>query len=267
MKKFETTHKPLGVIVIIHGAMEHHGRYKWLAQKWNEAGYHVIMGDLPGQGLTERSNLGHIQSFVQYLTEVKSWIFEAYSYELPVFLLGHSMGGLIAIRLLEEGTYNLAGVILSSPCLNLVHKPNAVLNTVSYVLNLFKPKLRMDSGVSPSLATRNKEVIDADAGDTLYVKKVSVRWFRELVSAMRAAFLRNENFQDLPLLVMQGGDDRIVDKHAVKKWFHFCPAHEKHYKEWPNFYHEIFNEPEREEVFNFTRKFVEGCLFGIGYNL
>ena len=266
MKKFETLKKPLGVVVIVHGAMEHHGRYRWLTQKWNEAGYHVIMGDLPGQGLTERSNSGHVHSFVQYLTEVKKWVFEAYTYELPVFILGHSMGGLIVIRLLEEGNYNLAGVILSSPCVNLAHRPSAFLDSISHILNIVNPKLRIESGVTPSLATRNREVIEADAVDTLYVKKVSVRWFRELVSAMNTAFTRNEDFQDLPLLIMQGGDDRIVDKVAVKKWFHYCPANEKHYKEWPGLYHEIFNEPERDEVFTFARKFAESCLLGIGYD-
>ena len=74
MWKWETEGDAKGVIVIIHGAMEHHGRYKWVTQMWLSAGYHVVTGDLPGQGMTTRAYRGHIDSFDEYLDEVKSWM-------------------------------------------------------------------------------------------------------------------------------------------------------------------------------------------------
>ena len=102
MWKWEAEGEPKAVVVIIHGAMEHHRRYGWLIEKWRLSGFHVIMGDLPGHGLTSRAGRGHIDSFDEYIFEVKDWIQAAYRFELPVFLIGHSMGGLIAIRLLQE---------------------------------------------------------------------------------------------------------------------------------------------------------------------
>lgn len=72
MWKWEVT-EPRGVVVMVHGAGEHHGRYEWLAKKWNEHGFDVIMGDLPGQGKT-RGRRGHIQSFGQYLDAVEEWL-------------------------------------------------------------------------------------------------------------------------------------------------------------------------------------------------
>lgn len=266
MWKWEAEGTAKAVIVMVHGAMEHHGRYKWLAQMWKSSGYHVVMGDLPGQGITTRAFRGHIDSFEEYLDEVKIWLEAAYEYSLPVFLFGHSMGGLIAIRLLqEEDEWDIAGIILSSPCLGLKRQPSKLLNFLSYGLNVVYPQFKVDSGLDTELITRNKDVREVDANDTLYVTKVSVRWYRELIEAIKQAFEEIPELQDVPLLVMQGGEDRIVDKKAVREWFNYNQLSEKQFKEWPNLYHEIFNEPEREDVFRYALSFVETRLRILGY--
>jgi lysophospholipase len=265
MWKWEAEGEAKAVIVMVHGAMEHHRRYGWLIEKWRLSGFHVIMGDLPGQGMTTRSRRGHIDSFDEYLDEVRDWIQAAYQFDLPVFLLGHSMGGLISIRLLQEEKMNLAGVILSSPCLGLIKKPSKLIDILSIGLNMIIPSLRMDSGLTVEMATSNQDVRDADANDTLYVKKVSVRWYRELINAIKLGFEKLDKIQDVPLLVMQGGDDLIVNKKTVSEWFNLAPFSEKRYKEWPKYYHEIFNESDREDAFEYAKDFVSSQLKAIGY--
>ncbi len=245
-----------GVVVIIHGAMEHHGRYKWLIDEWNASGFHVVTGDLPGQGTRAGNTSGHIQQFDVYLQTVKSWLQTAREFELPITLFGHSMGGLIAIRLLEEEKLPIDCVVLSSPCVGLVHKPNTMLNLISQVINKVYPRFRMESGIAPELATRNIEVIENDQNDPLYITKVSVRWYREMVAAMTHALNQVNHYPNVPSLIMQGDDDRIVDKSAVAKWFEACPAHDKEFVMWDNCYHEIFNEPERADVFRKSLQFV-----------
>ena len=265
MWKWEAEEEPKAVVVIIHGAMEHHRRYGWLIEKWRLSGFHVIMGDLPGHGLTSRAGRGHIDSFDEYIFEVKDWIQAAYQFNLPVFLIGHSMGGLIAIRLLQEEKMKLAGVILSSPCLGLVKKQPKLLSLMAYGLNVVMPSFRLNTGLTIDMATRNDEVREADMNDTLYLTKVSVRWYRELNIAMKLAFENNNKIQDIPFLVMQGGEDKIVNKETVKNWFNFVPLSEKRFKEWPKCYHEIFNEPEREEVFEYAQDFFNSQIKAIGY--
>ncbi|WHX99676.1 alpha/beta hydrolase [Neobacillus sp. DY30] len=265
MWKWEAEGEVKAVIVMVHGAMEHHRRYGWLIEMWRMSGFHVIMGDLPGQGMTTRSRRGHIDSFEEYISEVKEWIKAAYRYELPVFLFGHSMGGLIAIRLLQEENFDLAGVILSSPCLGLVHTPPKILDILSYAINVVYPSFKMNSGITVDMATRNQDVLEADKDDSLYITKVSVRWYRELVESMKEAFLSIEGTRDVPMLVMQAGDDKIVNKIPVKEWFNHAPLSEKRYKEWPKLYHEIFNEPEREDIFEYAKDFVSSQLKAIGY--
>jgi lysophospholipase len=265
MWKWEAEGEAKAVIVMVHGAMEHHRRYGWLIEMWRTSGFHVIMADLPGQGMTTRSRRGHIDSFDEYIFEVKDWVQAAYRYDLPVFLLGHSMGGLISIRLLQEERLNIAGVILSSPCLGLIKSPSRFLNILSFGLNVVIPSLRMNSGLTVQMATRNKDVCEADSNDTLYITKVSIRWYRELVAAIKQAFINIGKIQDVPMLVMQGGDDKIVNKVLVKDWFNQVPLSEKRFKEWQKCYHEIFNEPERDEVFEYAKDFVNSQLKSIGY--
>ncbi|NUK30552.1 alpha/beta hydrolase [Parageobacillus sp. VR-IP] len=246
-----------GTVVIVHGAVEHHGRYQWLIEQLIQSGYHVVAGDLPGQGRTTRRKRGHIQSFDEYINEVAEWVEEAQQFHVPIFLLGHSMGGLVVIRTLQEKRLPIRGVILSSPCLGLVSHPSKGIDLLSRVLNHIAPSLLFDSGLSVELVTRNKEVHKTAQQDELYVTKVSVRWYRELVKAMELAFHHIAKFPDIPLLLMQGGDDKIIDKKAVKEWFDRLSISEKMYKEWSQLYHEIFNEPEREDVFFYAKSFLD----------
>jgi len=247
---------PRAVFVVVHGAFEHHGRYKWLTEMWRANQMNVVLGDLPGQGTSSRRR-GHIDSFDEYIETISKWVNEAAAYNLPIFLLGHSMGGLAVIRTLQEKQLPVKAAILSSPCLGLTEPLPKGLEFASKALNILLPSLRLASHLEPNIATRNKEVMELDENDSLYVTKVSVRWYRELVKAMQNAVRNIERIPDIPMLLMQAGADKIVDKVVVKEWFDKLKVNEKLYKEWPNLYHEIFNEPERNEVFKYAKGFVE----------
>ena len=250
--------EPRGVLVLVHGSGEHHGRYEWLIDKWRTNGFHVVAGDLPGHGQTTRRR-GHIDSFDEYIEAVSSWVKEAETYGLPIFLFGHSLGGLVVIRTMTEKQLPVDAVILSSPCLGLVHSPPKPLKLVAKAANTLSPKLRVRIKSTPEnpSATRNKERLKLDAEDSLIVTKVSIRWYNELETAMRLAFEKEDAFPDVPLLVMQAGEDKIVDKQSVNKWFNRLFNRDRAYKEWDQLYHEIFNEPERDDVFRYALGFAE----------
>ncbi|MDM5156927.1 alpha/beta hydrolase [Bacillus sp. DX1.1] len=245
------------VLVIVHGAMEYHGRYEAFAEMWNHFGYHVVMGDLPAHGTTSR-NRGHIDSFDEYIEEVKTWITEAKKYRLPIFLFGHSMGGLISIRVMEETKMDdIQGILLSSPCLGVLSVPAAPLRAIAKVLNVIAPKMQFQSHITVEMSTRNKEVRDAMENDSLFLRKVSVRWYSELIKSVEIAHEKIAEFPDVPLLLMQACEDKLVDKTRVREWFDRLKINDKTYKEWPKCYHELFNEYERDEIFTYTKAFTE----------
>ncbi|TMW71800.1 alpha/beta fold hydrolase [Alteribacter natronophilus] len=246
----ETSEKePKGVFVIVHGAGEYHVRYEWVVQQLNRSGYHVIIGDLPGQGTTT-GRRGHVSEFPEYFRQVRPWLREARGYGLPVIQLGHSMGGLISLLVQNEIKPSLRPdiLVLSSPCLGLANTPPIYKRAISRVLNQVWPTLSLPSGLEPGSGTRDEKMRARDRADASLVKKVSVRYYRELTASIRRAHEEASLFPDLPLFVMQGGDDRIVDKEEVKRWFNALDITDKAYREWPGYFHEVLNDPGKEEV-------------------
>ncbi|TGB02152.1 alpha/beta hydrolase [Halobacillus salinus] len=242
-------------IVIVHGAFEHSGRYETLAREFQKDGFTVIYGDLPGQGETD-GKAGHIKSFQQYIEAVGSWI-EGADASKPVFLLGHSMGGAVAIRTMQTLKPNVRGVILSSPAAGILNGAGQPLEAISKLLDKVTPSMRVKSPMKPEAVTRNKKVIEQDLQDPLILDKVSVRWYHEFRRAIKQAFKQIEEFPDVPLLIMQAEEDKMVDVEKTKEWFNQVNLKEKQYKQWPNLYHELYNEPEWKEVYRYTIDFIE----------
>ncbi|ASF40218.1 alpha/beta hydrolase [Halobacillus halophilus] len=244
----------LATIIIVHGAFEHAGRYHSLAESFQKGGFNVIYGDLPGQGLAEGKK-GHIKNFETYIDTVRQWLQKADS-SRPVFLLGHSMGGTVVMRVMQELKPSVNGVILSSPAAGILNGASKSLEAVTHVINKVWPSVLVKAPFKPEYVTRNPEVIAKDKQDTLIIEKVSIRWYKEFRKAIKKSFSEVEEFPDVPLLVMQAGEDHMVDPEKTREWFHKVGCQEKTYKEWPGFYHEIFNEPEQEDVYNFALNFI-----------
>ena len=143
-------------------------------------------GDLPSHGTTSR-NRGHIDSFDEYIEEVKLWVKEARKYRLPIFLFGHSMGGLIVIRMMQETKRRCRGYYFEFALFRVVTGPSAPLQFASKILNVVAPKLQFATNLTVEMSTRNHEVRDAMENDSLFLRKVSVRWYSELIKSIEIA--------------------------------------------------------------------------------
>ncbi|WP_051330965.1 alpha/beta hydrolase [Aneurinibacillus terranovensis] len=239
-----------GTVVIVHGAGEYFARYHWLARELNQAGYSVIGGDLPGLGRSGGKR-GHIQRFEDYYKALDQWLQTAFQGKRPLFLLGHSMGGLIVIRYMQEKKPDVEGVILSSPCLELARNIHPVLAAVASLFDVCLPSLTLSAGIAAGDVSRDRTIAERYGNDSYITKRVSVRWYKQLVRAMRFARLQQNEYPGVRTLIMQAGADRIVNAAATRKWSQALPISDKQYWEWEGLYHEIFNEPEKEEIARF----------------
>jgi len=147
-----TPESPRGVIVIIHGLAEHSGRYQETAKFLSENGWAVYACDLRAHGLSPdppKADRVHVNRFEDYFRDVDALTGlarEKYP-ELPMYLLGHSMGGLISIRYSLEKPAGLAGVIISSPALGThpEFKPPFLLKLMVSILSRLAPRLLVAS--------------------------------------------------------------------------------------------------------------------------
>ncbi|MEM0953208.1 MAG: lysophospholipase [Pseudomonadota bacterium] len=237
------------LIVIVHGAAEHSGRYQRFAENFTALGYAVASLDLPGHG-ESAGRRGHIRRFAEYLDAVDTFagLLDGRFETTPQVLLGHSMGGLIAARYLLDGPDAFAACALSAPAIATDLTPPDWQLGIIRGLSVLWPTLgvlQLDAaGISRDLSEVQIYLDDPK----IYRGKLSARLVWELFATMAEVQKRAEELT-LPLLCLHGDAD-VLTAHSGSVLLHerAC-SKDKTLKLYPGLYHEIFNEPERASVF------------------
>ncbi len=260
MWKWEADGQVKAVIVIVHNAYEDHHRYAWLIQQFRLSGYDVITGDLPGHG-PDQKGAPYNEPFEDYMQFADKMIETALKEAVPVFVLAHGLGATLMIRMLTARQLECAGIILSSPWLALKHQPPKF----SSMLTRIAGSMKLDHGVTYELLSRNMEERPKKrhAADTRSV--VTGSWYKEMTTFTKNSLQSDKPVQDIPILVHTGSSDRMTDIQETKKWLKRQPLSEFQYKEWRGLYHDVYQEPEREEVFLYTKSFIDNGLRSLGY--
>ena len=241
--------EPKAWITMSHGTSEHSGRYDHMGRALNEAGYALVMPDLHGSGLSEGKR-GHIDSFSQYTDDLESAL-EYTRGKLPKahFLGGHSLGGLIAARVAIENPPGISGVFLSGAAFRLAFAPPAWKTKMSGFLSRVFPSLRLSNELDMADLTHDKEIVERQRNDPHNHGKVTPRMYVEFLKAQKEVKNRS-NELGLPLLVMHGSADKINAVSGSEEFHSAAGSKKKRLIIYDGFYHEIFNEIKREQVFS-----------------
>lgn len=264
MWKWESIGPAKAVVVLVHSAYEHHLRYAWQIDNWRGANFHVIMGDLPGHGENTENDTVHRESFEEYEKSIKTAIKVAMENELPVFIAAHGLGATLAMNVLAKNRFDIAGAIFTSPWLQLIKTPSKLSNALTG-LHKITSRVKINHDIRIEELTRNQEVIDLEKEDLHYRTEVSIGWYHELQSYLKQTAQSRGAFPDIPVSIHTGEKDLITDKEAAKRWVKQQNLKEFSYKEWTNGYHDLFQEPEREDVFISAHLFIKNVLRSLGY--
>lgn len=240
---------PKAVVLLVHGLGEHSGRYAHVAQAFNQAGYAVLSFDMPGHGHSDGVR-GHIPSYDLVMKLIRQHLDEAAARfpELPRFLYGHSMGGNMVLYFCKTQKPDfLAGVMVTSPGLGTAAPVPAWKKLLGKMLFNMAPSFQMDNGLDRSGLSRDPAVEQRYSADPLVHGKISARLGMELIDAGEWIVHTAADFPPLPLLLMQGAEDRIVNPQMTKGFAEKTSA-KITFKMWPGAYHELHNEPEKEQV-------------------
>ena len=175
MWKWETEHDAKGVVVIVHNILEHTGRYAYVITMLRRNGYHVIMGDLPGQGQTSRANKGQLEHFDIYHETLIEWVRIANEYKIPTFDMGVGLGGLILLNVLEKTELPIEGMLLLSPLLEFKRNNKTRKNMLISNVGKGSKDARFKLGIETKDLTRNDEVIEETKQDGLMLRKVTYK--------------------------------------------------------------------------------------------
>jgi acylglycerol lipase len=241
--------EPQAVLVLAHGYAEHSSRYAALGEFLAQHHLAVYALDHRGHGRSEGER-ANIRVFQQYGDDLLRFI-DAVREKHPAqarFLLGHSMGGVIASQFVIAHPHKLAGLLLSAPYLQSAIKVSPLLMSVSGLVSSLLPALptiRLDT----SKLSRDAAVVKAYQADPMvYNGATKARLGTELTSAGPYALARAASIK-LPILIMHGTADGIADVAGSKTLFETISSTDKSLKLYEGFYHEILNEPQKQQVY------------------
>ncbi|HLG17775.1 MAG TPA: lysophospholipase [Blastocatellia bacterium] len=248
---------PRAETVLVHGFGEHCGRYALLTEHLIGQGYSVTAYDHRGHGLSEGLR-GHVDRFRLYEDDLNCVIASVRDRagSRSLFIIGHSLGGLIALRYLASAAVDITGAVLSAPLLGIAAGIPTHKLLIAKIASRLAPRLRLDNGIDTKALSRDAEVGRAYAADPLVNRLVSARWFDEAVRAMQEA-IDLAPAVSVPLLMMHGTEDRLASVEATRRCFEHIGASDKRLDVLEGFYHELFNEPEKNEVFAGVRNWLD----------
>lgn len=234
-------------VILVHGYLEHSGRYDHVGERLAAAGHTVWGADLRGHGQSGGAR-GAIERWEDYEQDVAALI-DAATAEAPgpVVVLGHSNGGLVALGYALRHPDQLSALVLSSPLLALAVPVPWHLRALAPVLSRFLPRSQIAAPLRGEDLTRDPEMIQRHRADPLILRKATPRWFAEHLTAIGRAAEAMTGLR-VPLLLLLGSADRVAAPAAARAAFARIPATEKELRWYDGSYHELFNDVNRDEV-------------------
>ncbi len=236
------------VLLVVHGLAEHSGRYMNVVNHFVPLDFAVYGIDHLGHGKSEGARV-YVERFTDYTDTLKIYfdMVRAWHPDKPIFLVGHSLGGLIGAMYLLEHQNELAGAVLSGPLVKMAGDISPMVVFMGKLFSVLAPKAGLTALVAEGIS-RDPAVVQAYVNDPLvYTGKITARLAGELVAATQRITAEAAKIT-LPLLIVQGSEDKLVDPAGAKLLYDAVGATDKTLKVYEGFYHEVFNEPDRAQV-------------------
>ena len=246
---------PRDQVVIAHGYAEHSGRYDAVAQFLTARGFAVHALDHHGQGKSEGAR-AVIERFAQADADLDTLVdnVRADSGLATVKLIGHSMGGSLALNYALNHQEKLSGLVLSGPAIG--GKMARVTRWLLALISTFAPQ-RGTIALDANAVSRDPAVVANYISDPLVFRgKVPARTAHEMFKAIHS-YPASVGSLTIPCLLMHGEADALVSAKLAAPLFEGIASPDKTIRIWPGLFHEIFNEPERKEVLGVTAHWLE----------
>jgi len=235
------------VVIIIHGGGDHSGRFGNVVDHLVPEHYAVYAFDLRGHGRSPGIR-GHINNWSELRDDLGLFIRLVHGIHptIPLFLFGHSMGGVIVLDYCLRNTENVSGVVCTSPAIGQLGI-SPILWQLAKLLNLVWPSLSMSTGLDISKLSHHKDFVLNTKRDPLYHRKATPRFGMEVQQTVEFIHHHAAEFS-LPMFLIHGTSDEIVSLAGSQKFVGKSNSPLLKYKEYKGGYHELFNDTVKEQV-------------------
>jgi alpha-beta hydrolase superfamily lysophospholipase len=238
---------PRAVVANLHGLGDHSGLYPTLVGHLLSQGIAVHAPDLRGNGRSPGQR-AYIGSWDEFREDLRSFLDEVRREEpeVPLFLLGNSLGGLIVLDYALHYPEGLCGVIAASPPLGRLGVP-APLLFLGRIMSRLWPRFALETGMDLSGLARDPAVAQTVLADPLFHRYGTARLSTEVVTAI-ARVQANAPRLTVPVLVLHGGADRMVPPDGSRRFVAAAGSPDRRLIEYPEAYHVLFADVGREQV-------------------
>lgn len=245
-RHWDAAGRPRAQVLVVHGYAEHSGRYDTTAGVLNAAGFEVHAYDHQGHGKSPgtRGRIDDVAQLVQDLAIEVDWVRDRAD-GVPVFLLAHSMGGLVAVHYLSEHSDRVDGAVISSPLLAVPGSVPQWKRRLSGLLSAVVPGLPVEK-LNSAMISRDPEAVRAyDADPLVYHRPICARTGAQLMAAIETAQPRLSAIT-CPLLVLHGTADGLAPFNGGKHLFESAGSPDKSPHWDDGGYHELFNDTRKD---------------------
>lgn len=248
------------VLLIVHGLNEHSGRYDHFSDFFVNEGFAVYGMDLIGHGKSDGTR-SYVKDFTSYINDLILYLEKIKQLQpgSPIFLIGHSMGGLIGAIFLIDHPGQVAGAVLSGPVVQIPDDVTPLFIALGKIVSFVFPKLGLLK-IDLSGLSRNPDVVQAYKDDPLVNSgKFTARVSAEMTRSFDKVADEGSRIND-PVLILHGGSDRIVNPTCSHFLYALVSSEIKEKIIYDSYYHEIYNDPGHEKVFEDVSSWINNQL-------
>jgi alpha-beta hydrolase superfamily lysophospholipase len=245
-------------VILVHGLAEHSGRYEHVGAHLAAAGCAVHAYDHQGHGRSSGTR-SHVRRFAHLLDDLEGFVatVRAQQPSLPLFVVGHSLGGLLVIEYASQRDPDVSGVVTSGAALSLPGDLSQGRIWMARSLRWIAPRLSLSAGLDPEALSRDPEVVRSYLEDPLVHRRISASFASEIVSAVERAPSAAARIR-VPTLLLHGEEDRLCPVEGSRRFYAELKVTPRDLRTYPGLRHEIFNEPERSLVLNDLVEWIRG---------
>ena len=240
-------------VLVLHGYMEHGGRYREFAHHLCSRGIGVSALDFRGHGKSP-GRRGFVDVFDRYLDDVAAALQYLQQVSVPCFIFGHSHGGLIALDFVVARAPSIGGCIVTNAFLSQTHPARGVKRLIGEWAGRYLPKLSLPSGLRAEDLSHDPLIVDAHRRDSYVFHNANASWFREVQIAQRR--VKNNRAMPVPLLYIYSDADEIALPYDNKRLAEQLESPDKQVIVRQGEFHEVLNELHRAELHHEIAKWI-----------
>jgi acylglycerol lipase len=251
-----TSGRPRAVIVNLHGLGDHSGLYPNLSAHFPARGMGLYAYDMRGNGRSPGQR-AYVRGWHEYRADLHAFLnlVRQWEVDVPLFLLGNSLGGLVVLEYALQYPEGLAGVIAVAAPLGELGVP-PILMALGRLMSRALPRFSLQVGMDLSGLARDPSVVETVLADPLFHRRGTARLSTEVTQAISRVQAQAPSFR-VPLLVLHGSADRMVPPDGSRRFFANLRHPDREFREYPGAYHGLFADLNYREVLEDLERWIE----------